>query len=144
MLREHEHYNFFCRHAVPFLRSWAALHLALSPMLWQSPASDRLNEVLPSPSASFGTCFCLQLPTQPCGKLTVKTVLKALENDSALKNTSENGCIINGPAVSTIKSRWNSEARFSFNEAVLVQASNTSIWKRCFSQIISPSIEKSR
>lgn len=144
MLREHEHLNFSPRNAVPFLRSRAALHLALSPMIWQSPDLDRLNEVVPFPPASFGTCFCLQLPTLPCGKLTVRTVLKVLENDSALKNTSENGCIINGPAVSTIKSQWNREARFSFNEAVLVPSSNTSIWKRCFNQIISPSIEKSR
>lgn len=94
VLGEHDHLHFSRRHADPFLRVQAALHLTLAPVIWQSPASDRLDEVVPSPPASFGTRFCLQLPMLP----------QVLETDSVLKNTSENGYIINGPAVSTIKS----------------------------------------
>lgn len=114
-------------------------------MIWKSPVLDGLDKVVPSPpSASFGTCFCLQLPTLLRGKLIVKTVVKVLKNHSVLKNTSKNGFIINGPAVSTMKSRLSSETRIFFNEAVLVQSSSIAIWKRSLSQIISPNIEKSR
>jgi len=119
VLREHNHLNFSCRHAVPFPRGQAALHLALSPMIWQTPASDRLGEVVPPLPAIFRTCFCLQLPTLPRGNS--QTVVKVLENYSVLKNTSENGYIIDGPAISTTKSQLSDEARFFFDEATLVQ-----------------------
>lgn len=71
------------------------------PMIGQHLALDGL-EAVPSP-ASLRTCFCLQLPTLPRGQPLLKTAVKVLENYSALKNTSENGYIINGPAVSTVK-----------------------------------------
>lgn len=141
--KEHGHLNFSHSPTVPFLREETPFHLALSPWDLASPALDGLDKVDPSPpAASFG-CSC-SFPHCSEGKLIVKTVVKVLVNHSVLKNTSKNGFIINGPAVSTMKSRLSSEARIFLNETVLVQSSSIAIWKRSLSQIIRPNIEKSR
>lgn len=119
--------------------------LPCPPVIWHPlpwMGLTRLSHLLLLPALGLG-CSCSS-PHCSEGKLIVKTVVKVLVNHSVLKNTSKNGFIINGPAVSTMKSRLSSEARIFLNETVLVQSSSISIWKRILSQIIRPNIEKSR